>query len=119
MGLKLATITKRKQGYCVQIRRKGFEPISQTFPTRSQAEQWARDEDRKRVSQRGKRLLLNPRKITLRELLTRYLSSVTPNKLSHESEAYRINKLLRAPICDLSLFDLSVVRTFGSDCGVD
>jgi integrase len=107
MGLKLATISKRKYGYCVQIRRKGFEPISQTFPTRSQAEQWARDEDRKRVSQRGKRLLLNPRKITLRELLTRYLSSVTPNKLSHESEAYRINKLLRAPICDLSLFDLT------------
>ena len=106
MGLKLATITKRKQGYCVQIRRKGFEPISQTFPTRSQAEQWARDEDRKRVSQRGKRLLLNPRKITLRELLTRYLSSVTPNKLSHESEAYRIDPvpvLYPARMRDLAL----------------
>ena len=103
----MATITKRKHGYCVQIRRKGFEAISQTFPTRSQAEQWARDEDGKRVSQRGKRLLLNPRKVTLREVLTRYLSNVTPSKLSHESESYRINKLLRAPVCDLSLFDLT------------
>ncbi len=103
----MATISKRKHGYCVQIRRKGFEPISRTFLTRSQAEQWARDEDRKRVSQRGKRLLLNPRKTTLHELLTRYLTNVTPSKLSHESESYRISKLLRAPVCDLSLFDLT------------
>jgi hypothetical protein len=55
----LATITKRKRGFCVQVRRKGFSPISRTFPTKIEAQEWALEEESKRVSQRVKRLLLD------------------------------------------------------------
>ena len=110
----MATITKRKRGFCVQVRRKGFAPISRTFPTKIEAQEWALEEERKRVSQRVKRLLLDPRKVTLREVLTRYLNEVTATKISNETEHYRVAKIVRAPIADLSLFDLtpSVIASF-------
>lgn len=103
----LATITKRKRGFCVQIRRKGYAPISRTFATKADAQEWALEEERKRSSPRVKRLLLDPRKVTLREVLTRYVNEVTPKKISSETEHYRIAKIVRAPITDLSLFDLT------------
>lgn len=110
----MATITKRKRGFCVQIRRKGYAPISRTFATKRDAQEWALEEERKRSSPRVKHLLLDPRKITLREVLTRYLSDITPTKISHDTEHYRIAKIVRAPIADLSLFDLtpSVIAKF-------
>ena len=110
----MATISKRKNGYCVQIRRKGYAPTSRTFTTKREAEEWALEEERKRSSPRVKRLLLDPRKITLQEVLTRYLSEITPTKISNETEHYRIAKIVRAPIADLSLFDLtpSVIAQF-------
>ena len=110
----MATITKRKRGFCVQIRRKGFAAISRTFPTKAEAQEWAIEEERKRISPRVKRLLLDPRKVTLREVLTRYLSEVTATKISKETEHYRIAKIVRSPIADLSLFDLtpSVIASF-------
>ena len=110
----MATISKRKNGYCVQIRRKGYAPTSRTFATKREAEEWALEEERKRSSPRVKRLLLDPRKITLREVLTRYLSEITPTKISNETEHYRIAKIVRAPIAELSLFDLtpSVIARF-------
>ena len=113
----LATITKRKQRFCGQIRRKGFAPISRTFASKQDAQEWALDEERKRISPRVKRLLLDPRKVTLREVLVRYLRDVTPSKISRETEHYRIAKIVRAPIADLSLFDLtpSVVAQFRPD----
>lgn len=113
----LATITKRKQGFCVQIRRKGYAPISRTFTSKQDAQEWALDEERKRISPRVKRLLLDPRKVTLREVLVRYLTDVTPAKISRETEHYRIAKIVRAPIANLSLFDLTpnVVAQFRDD----
>lgn len=113
----MATITKRKRGFCVQIRRKGYAPISRTFTSKQDAQEWALEEERKRISPRVKRLLLDPRKVTLREVLIRYLRDITPSKVSRETEHYRIAKIVRAPIADLSLFDLtpSVVAQFRDD----
>lgn len=113
----MATITKRKRGFCVQIRRKGYAPISRTFASKQDAHEWALDEERKRISPRVKRQLIDPRKITLREVLERYVANVTATKISRETEHYRIGKLLRAPIAELSLFDLtpSVIAHFRDD----
>lgn len=110
----LATITKRKRGFCVQIRRKGYAPISRTFASKQDAHEWALEEERKRISPRIKRQLIDPRKITLREVLERYVTNVTAIKISRETEHYRIGKLLRSPIVQLSLFDLtpSVIAQF-------
>ena len=110
----MATITKRKRGFCVQIRRKGYAPISRTFASKQDAHEWALEEERKRISPRIKRQLIDPRKITLREVLERYVTNVTATKISRETEHYRIGKLLRSPIAQLSLFDLtpSVIAQF-------
>lgn len=110
----MATITKRKRGFCVQIRRKGYAPISRTFASKQDAHEWALEEERKRISPRIKRQLIDPRKITLREVLERYVTNVTAIKISRETEHYRIGKLLRSPIVQLSLFDLtpSVIAQF-------
>lgn len=110
----MATITKRKRGFCVQIRRKGYAPISRTFASKQDAHEWALEEERKRISPRVKRQLIDPRKITLREVLERYVTNVTATKISRETEHYRIGKLLRSPIAQLSLFDLtpSVIAQF-------
>lgn len=110
----MATITKRKRGFCVQIRRKGYAPISRTFASKQDAHEWALEEERKRISPRVKRQLIDPRKITLRDVLERYVTNVTATKISRETEHYRIGKLLRSPIVQLSLFDLtpSVIAQF-------
>ncbi|UZW55114.1 hypothetical protein NUH86_16835 [Sphingobium sp. JS3065] len=36
----MATITKRKSGWSVQIRRKGYQPEYRTLPTKAAAEKW-------------------------------------------------------------------------------
>ena len=113
----LATITKRKGRFCVQIRRKGYTPISRSFPTKAEAEAWAQDEDRKRTSPRMKRELLDPRYVKLGDVLERYLKEVTAHKISRETEHYRIAKIVRAPIAELSLFELtaSAIAHFRDD----
>ncbi|MEV4936025.1 hypothetical protein MRBLMA1_003791 [Sphingobium sp. LMA1-1-1.1] len=41
----MATITKRKSGWSVQIRRKGYQPEYRTLPTKAAAEKWARERE--------------------------------------------------------------------------
>ncbi len=45
--------------------------------------------------------------MTLGDVLRRYLEEVTPRKRSAESERLRLTKLLRDPLCDLPLADLT------------
>jgi integrase len=113
----LATIIKRKQGFRVQIRRKCYVPISKSLASKQDAQERALDEERERILPHVKRLPLDPRKVTLREVLVRYLTDVTRAKISRETEHYRIAKIVRAPIADLSLLDLtpSVVAQLRDD----
>lgn len=103
----MATITKRRHGYCVQIRRKGFDPVTRYFKSHAEAVAWANKEEAKRSSLRTLRQLFDPRKITLRDVLTRYIEDVSARKISRETEQYRVAKLLRAPVCALTLYELS------------
>jgi len=41
----MATITKRKSGWSVQIRRKGYQPEYRTLPTKAAAEKWVRERE--------------------------------------------------------------------------
>jgi len=40
----MATITKRKNGWSVQIRRKGYAQQTRTLPTKVEAQAWAREQ---------------------------------------------------------------------------
>lgn len=41
----MASITKRKGGWCDQVRRKGYEARNRTFPTKSAALKWGREQE--------------------------------------------------------------------------
>ncbi|NIJ15291.1 hypothetical protein [Sphingobium vermicomposti] len=68
----MATITKRKSGWSVQIRRKGYQPEYRTLPTKAAAENGDHSDQEKR-----------------------------------HSEELRMIKMLPAPMCELSLLELS------------
>ena len=110
----MATIRRRGTSWQVQIRRKGTTPITRTFLRRQDAEQWARHEE---VNMDRSCLPSDPRvlsSVTLKELFSRYSETVTPTKRDQSSEAYRLARLKRDPLADLSLANMShlAVRDF-------
>jgi integrase len=103
----LATITKRAKGWFVQIRRKGYEPEYKTLPTKDAAERWARERE-SLVDQGGRPVSRKDlRSTTLGDLVRRYIKEVTPSKLSADTERLRLCKMLKAPLCSITLADLS------------
>ena len=77
-------VGKRGISYRVIIRRKGYPALSKTFPTKKDAENWAREHDREaKLSQayttgRGRRK-------TVRDVIDRYVDDYNgrdPSKLS-------------------------------------
>lgn len=104
----MATITKRKNGWSVQIRRKGYPQQTRTLPTKAEAQAWAREQEGRidrALAPVNLRLLKGT---TLRDLLTRYLEEVTTVKDSAYTERLRIKKLMREQaFCDLALADLT------------
>jgi len=76
----MATITKRKSGWPVQIRRKGYQPEYHTLPSKAAAEKWARERaseiDRGDAALDRKSLLST----TLGDLMRRYMLEITPTK---------------------------------------
>ena len=104
----MATITKRKTGWSVQIRRKGYAQQTRTMPTKAEAQAWGREQEGRidrAVPAVNLRLLKGT---TLRQIITRYLEEVTPTKDSAATEQFRLNKLLREqPLCNLALADLT------------
>ena len=78
----MATITKRKGGWSVQIRRKGYAQQTRTLPTKSGAQAWAREQEGRidrALAPINLRLLKGT---TLRNVIERYLEEVTPTRLA-------------------------------------
>lgn len=103
----MATISKRKTGWFAQVRRKGYEPEYKTLPTKDAAQRWARE--RESLIDLGGHPVSHRelRSITLGDLVRRYITEITPSKLSADTERLRLQKLLKAPLCALTLSDLS------------
>lgn len=103
----MATIRKRGPRWQVQVRRSGGFHRSRSFIYRSDAERWAREteaEADRRYPQ------LNPAHLArtkLRDVVTRYLDQVTPRKRSAATEWQFIEAILKRPIAELSLLDLT------------
>ncbi|WP_375599624.1 tyrosine-type recombinase/integrase [Devosia sp. Naph2] len=102
----MATIRKRNGKWQAQIRRQGSKALSRTFHSRKDAEAWGRDVESR--FDRGEPFIpLHQPLATLRDLLARYRDNITPRKKSADSERYRINRMLRHAIVDLSLSRLT------------
>ncbi|CAN7580418.1 site-specific integrase [Paraburkholderia hospita] len=117
----MGTLQKRPNGsYTAKIRRKGFPPLSGTFPTKAEADAWmvkqeaaiaARIaaeraiEDRKRIARE-----CAPRYQVFADLMRRYLETVTPTKRGAHEEAIRLRGLLKHSIAFCPLSGLTTRR---------
>ena len=102
----MATITKRGQRWCVQIRRKGFPAQHGTFRTKSAALAWAREQEG-RIDQGEIPPAIRLQGITLGDLLRRYDAEVVPQLRGAAQATLRVRKLLRASLSDYALAKLS------------
>lgn len=103
----MATIRKHRNKYQVQIRRKGTSPITKTFALLADAKEWARHQER--LADRGE---LGPdrkelEKVTLADLVQRYLNEVIPGKKGAEIEGIMLEAFLRHRICKKHLSELT------------
>lgn len=99
----MATITKRgPHQWQAKIRRTGYPDQSSTHNTKAEAEEWVTgiEADMDRGSFQDRRHLV---KTTLKELLERYESEITPTKKSASKEHYVVKHLLTTTLAKTSL----------------
>ena len=104
----MATIRRRNGRYHVQIRRKGFSPITSTFSRLTIARRWiasieADIENKVHID------YSEAEKTTVNDLLNRYESEILPSKKGRKVEHYRIGTL-RQHLGHGLLSDLSPAR---------
>lgn len=91
----MATIRRHRARWQVQVRRKGHAPLSKSFIKKSDAEEWARHIE----SQADRRALPADMKvldrISLREILERYIAEVLPRKKAGWVERAMLDHLMR------------------------
>jgi integrase len=103
----MATITRRGAGqWQAKVRKKGHPAISETFPTRKEAEDWATDVEAKM----RRNVFLDMReaeRTTLHDALDRYKREVTCKKKGAAQESGRIARWQRDPLALKSLAALT------------
>ena len=102
----MATIRKRGNAWHAQIRRSGASSLTQSFRSKTDAQEWAR----KIEHQIYAGVLPEKRQghsLPLKEVLERYLLERTTLKKGAQSETYRIRKLQRSWLGDKALGNLS------------
>lgn len=111
----MATIRKLRGRWQAAVRRKGMQPRSKSFDSKSDAERWARSLEAE-LDRNGALPDTRPAEsTTLAQILIRYRDEVSPTKRSAVTEVARINGILRRPLCHrtmtlLSTADLAAYR---------
>jgi len=104
----VATFRKRNNKWQVIVRHQTIGTKAQSFHCKSQAKRWAYElETALEAGQYGK---LCPTKITLSDLLDKYLGEITPRKRGRKPEARRIKRLLNDSVSRYRLDELSSHR---------
>ncbi len=88
----MAYFEQRKNGWRVQIRRRGMPSISRTFDLKADAEAWARDVERE--AQRGNVAALrqDAQRVTVAEVMDRYLAGPVQSMRSAKDVRSRLAK---------------------------
>jgi|LauGreDrversion4_2_1035121.scaffolds.fasta_scaffold11040_7 integrase len=89
----MSTIRQRKGKFQARIQRRGFPTLAKTFLTQREALQWARQAEIgvERASISG-----NAKRLTVREMVDRYATEVTPSKKGARSERLRLKAWARS-----------------------
>lgn len=113
----MATIRKLRTKWQAQVRRRGVAPRAKSFDKRADAERWARELEAEADRSGWVADTRLAEKTTLRELLTRYCSEVTPGKRGAVSEKSRINSIMRNAMSHRTLAKLTSadVATYRDD----
>ena len=99
----MTTIRKRQGKYQVQVRLQG-QQISKTFKQLKDAKKWGVFYESK--INLGNDLEIVDKNLSLRDLINRYLSEITPTKKGSEREKQRLNRLLKEPIVNQKIYQL-------------
>ena len=103
----MATIRKLRGRWQAQVRRRGTPPRAKSFDKRADADRWARDLEAEADRSGWVADTRVAEKLTLGELLSRYVNQVTPTKRGAASERARINSIVRCPIAHRTLARLT------------
>ena len=90
--------------YRAQLRLRGFPHLSETFPRKADAKKWL--EYTRAAIRGGNAVPSDPRHITLREALERYLREITPTKKGARRERDRVRAWMKSPLAVRSLTQL-------------
>ena len=102
----MASIRARSNKWQARIIRKGHPTIAKTFLTRQDAEKWARSLEIE--IDRGTYINKSyAEKTQFKEILQKYLNDVAPQMRSADSQAIRVRKLMRHPIAEVNMAQLS------------
>ena len=102
----MANIRKLGQSWQARVRRRGFPDETKSFPTKAEAERWARsiegEMDRGEFVSRTE-----AEQTTFGEVIKRYMGTITPKKRGHVEETIRLTATLRHRIAKLSMANLT------------
>ncbi len=102
----MATLRNRKNKWQARVRRSGQPDVTKTFLTKSDAEKWARSVETE--IDRGTYINTNYAQKTLFiDLIQQYLKEVTPTHRSATEDTYRLKKMMRNPISQMNLVELT------------
>ena len=102
----MASIRARSNKWQARIIRKGHPTIAKTFLTRQDAEKWARSLEIE--IDRGTYINKSyAEKTQFKEILQKYLNDVVPQMRSADSQAIRVRKLMKHPIAEVNMAQLS------------
>nr|HIL77249.1 site-specific integrase [Rhodospirillales bacterium] len=105
----MATFRKRNNRWQVQIRKTGKPTLTKTFVLKTNAQKWAHKTERK-LDEGLVLQSLSPNSETLSQILDRYKNVITITKRGGHIEAYRLAKIMRDPIAEIKLSQLSAVH---------
>ena len=91
----MAAIRERDGKYQVRVIRKGHQPLTRTFSTRTDAARWARATE---VEIERGAIVSGTRCPTLSEAIERYVAECTPRKKSARSERYLLQAWARSSL---------------------
>ena len=108
----MASIRKRNKRCQVQVRSRIYGSISKSFHRKSDAQKWAIEQEALMQSGQWSRNMNRSSRIS--DLLSKYLTDVTPKKRHPEPEKRRLSRLLKDPIANhyLETFDSTVAAQF-------
>lgn len=105
----MATIRKRGSSWQAQVIRRGHRPAFKSFPTKAEAQAWARriEADADSAAESPAAVAVSRRCApTLREALDRYASTVVPTKRWVDKELQRVRFLQRQSLAHLLLTEI-------------